>query len=44
MSKVETRGRKAMIYAYYIGDDYIASGTADELAEMMGVKASTIQF
>lgn len=32
------------IYAIYKGDEYVDMGTAEELAERLGVKVSTIRF
>ena len=37
-------GRKLKIYALYKGDQYIAAGTADELAQELDVKATTIRY
>ena len=36
------RNRKKNIYALYRGDEPLGVGTADELAEAMGVKRDTI--
>ena len=32
------------IYALYRGEDYLADGTLDELAQFLGVKRKTVQF
>ena len=32
------------IFALYRGEDYLADGTLDELAQFLGVKRKTVQF
>lgn len=32
------------VYALYKGDEFIGVGTAEELAEMLGVKPSTVDW
>lgn len=36
------RPRKKNVYAVYRGDEMLGMGTADELAEKMGVKRDTV--
>lgn len=37
-------GRKKGIYALYQGEEYITSGTIEEIAKERGVKPETIRF
>lgn len=36
--------RRRMIYALYVGEENVADGTAEELAQRLGVEAKTIRF
>lgn len=36
--------RSKIIYAYYQGDKYVTTGTAEELGELLGVKPESIQY
>ena len=39
-----TKGSGKTRYAIYKGDDFLALGTADELAEQLGVKPDTVRW
>lgn len=42
--EVMTAERKKRIYSIYKGDEFIATGTKNELAELLDVKLETIVF
>ncbi len=42
--EVMTAERKKRIYSIYKGDEFIATGTKNELAELLDVKPETIVF